>query len=483
MTVDRTTPQDASFLNIEDGINHMVMGSVAIFEGPPPAYDDVVNMFRAKLPLVPRYRQVVRTVPFGLGRPVWVDDPHFNIEYHIRHTSLPHPGSEAQLRRLVGRLMSQELDRTRPLWEGWITEGLEDGKWALVSKTHHSMVDGVGSVDILNVIMDSTPEPSVPLPAAWSPGPTPSSAELAAQALWDLARSPYEQFRALRSATRAPRQAARQLAEVIRGTTVLAGLIRPTAPSSLNGPIGPNRRYAWANGSVDDIKTVRKALGGTFNDVVLAVITRGLRDLLVSRGETVEGRVIRSLVPVSLRARDAQGKAIGDGDFHNKVSAMIAELPVGLTDPVERLSVISGQMAHLKDSKEAVAAEVLMSLTGFAPPMLLAAATRMATRIPQHNVNTVTTNVPGPQTPRYLAGRRMLQCYPYVPLGGQVRVGVAIFSYLNHLSFGVTGDYDTAPDIAILCSGIEDGMSELLKLSAPSAPATRRRSGSRDRGR
>jgi len=409
MTADRTTPQDASFLSMEDGINHMVMGSVAIFEGSPPAYDDVVNLYRAKLPLVPRYRQVARTVPFGLGRPVWVDDAHFNLEYHIRHTSLPRPGSGDQLRRLVGRLMSQELDRARPLWEAWVTEGLEDDKWALVSKTHHSMVDGVGFVDIMNVIMDSTPEPSVLLPVTWSPGATPSSAALAAQAVWDLARSPYEQFRALRASTRAPRQAARQLTEVVRGATAWAGLIRSTPPSSLNGPIGPNRRYAWANGSVDDIKTIRKALGGTFNDVVLAVITRGFRDLLVSRGETVEDRVIRSLVPVSVRARDARGKAVGDGDFHNKVSVMIAELPVGLTDPVERLAVIRDQLADLKDSKEAVAAEALMSLAGFAPPMLLAAGTRMAARMPQHRVNTVTTNVPGPQTPWFLAGRRMLQ--------------------------------------------------------------------------
>jgi diacylglycerol O-acyltransferase / wax synthase len=216
--------------------------------------------------------------------------------------------------------------------------------------------------------------------------------------------------------------------------------------------------------------------------VVLAVITGGLRDLLVSRGESVEGRVVRSLVPVSVRSRDARGKAIGDGDFHNKVSGMIAELPVGLADPVERLAVISRQMADLKDSKEAVAAEALMSLTGFAPPLLLAVGTRMAARIPQRSVNTVTTNVPGPQTPLFLAGRRMLQCYPIVPLAGHVRVGVAIFSYLNQLSFGVTGDYDTAPDIEIVCQGIEDGMSELLKLSPPPKPATRRRNGSRNQG-
>ena len=483
MPVERMTPQDASFLDVEDGINHMTMGSVAIFEGPPPAYDDALRMFAAKLPLVPRYRQLVQTIPFGLGWPVWVDDPHFDIEYHVRHTSLPHPGGEEQLRRLVGRLMAQELDRGRPLWEAWIIEGLEDDKWALVSKTHHSMVDGVGSVDILTLITDSTSEPSVALPDSWSPEPVPGSAALVTQALQSLAASPYERLRAVRASARAPLRAGRQMADVIRGAIASARLMRPIPPSSLNGSIGPNRRYAWANGSVDQIRTIRRAQGGTFNDVVLAVITRGLRDLLVSRGETVDGRIVRSLVPVSVRVRDARGRAVGDGDLHNKVSGVIAELPVGLTDPLERLRAISDQMAHLKDSKQAVAAEALMSLTGFAPPLLLAVVTRMAARVPQHSVNTVTTNVPGPQTPLFFAGRRMLHVYPYVPLGGQVRVGVAILSYLDQVSFGVTGDYDTAPDIGILCNGIEDEMSQLLKLSNPPGPPTRRRRGSKERAR
>jgi len=465
VSVDRLSPLDASFLHIEDHVSHMHIASVAIFEGPEPPFEDVVTMVRGKLPLVPRYRQVVRFVPLDLGRPVWVDDPHFNLDYHVRHTALPAPGGEAELRKLVGRVMSQQLDRTKPLWEIWVVQGLEDGRWATLSKTHHAMVDGVSGTDLLTVIMDSSPRPSRRVPDHWRPEPSPSGAQLASDAIAGLIRSPYEQLRAVRAATRVPRQALSQLAEVARGMSAMAGLARPTPVSTLNGPIGPHRRYAWASTCVDDIKTVRKHHGGTFNDVVLAAITRGFRDLLLSRGEPVD-RVVRTLVPVSVRPRDAAGRAVGDGTLENKVSAMFAELPVGLDDPVERLHAVTAQMEGLKESKEAIAGEALTSLSGFAPPMLLALGMRLAGRMAQRNINTVTTNVPGPQAPLYAAGRRMLKAYPYVPLAGQVRIGVAIFSYDGQVNFGVTGDHDTTPDLDVLCRGIEAGMDELLALSA-----------------
>jgi diacylglycerol O-acyltransferase len=438
------SPLDASFLHIEDdGVSHMHIASVGIFEGPEPRFDEIVSMIKGKLPLVPRYRQVVRSVPLDLGRPVWVDDPHFNIAYHLRHTALPAPGGEAELRRLVGRVMSQPLDRTKPLWEIWIVQGLEDDRWAMLSKTHHAVVDGVSGTDLLAVVMDITPEPSQPIPDSWRPEAAPSRRQLAAQAVVDMARSPYEQLRAVRAATRGPRQAVGEVSEILRGVSAMAGLVRPTPVSSLNGPIGPHRRYAWAQTSVDDIKTVRKKFGGSFNDVVLATITRGFRELLQSRGEPVD-RVIRSLVPVSLRARGESGLAVGDGTVANKVSAMFATLPVG----------------------QALAGEAMTSLAGFVAPVLLALGTRVASRAAQRNINTVTTNVPGPQIPLYVAGRRMVKCFPYVPLGGQIRVGVAIFSYNGDVNFGVTGDYDTAPDIEVLCHGIEEGMAELIKLAS-----------------
>jgi diacylglycerol O-acyltransferase len=464
MTGDRLSPLDSSFLHLEDRVSHMHIGSIAIFEGPEPPFEKFVAMVEGKLPLVPRYRQVVREVPLELGRPVWVDDPDFNIDYHVRHTALPAPGGEEELRRLVGRVMSQQLDRTKPLWEIWVVQGLDEGRWAMVAKTHHAMVDGVSGTELLAVIMDTSPQPSPPVADDWHPAPLPSGTRLAAEAVVDLALSPYEQVRAVRAATRVPREALHQLGEVVQGISSMAGVLRSNPVSTLNGPIGPHRRYAWASTSVEDVKVVRKGLGGTFNDVVLAAITGGFRELLRSRGEPVD-RVVRTLVPVSVRARDVSGRAVGDATYDNKVSAMFASLPVNIEDPAEQLHAITAQMQGLKESKEAVAGEALTSLSGFAPPMLLALGMRVAGRVSQRNINTGTTNVPGPQFPLYAAGRRMLKCYPYVPLFGQVRIAIAIFSYDGQVTFGVTGDYDSAPDLEVLCRGIEDAMRRLVELS------------------
>ncbi len=461
MSTDRLSPLDASFLHVEDDVSHMHIGAISIFEGPPPPFSSVMSMIQGKLPLVPRYRQVVRFVPLELGRPVWVDDPHFNIEYHLRHSALPAPGGDVELRALVGRVMAQQLDRAKPLWEIWVVEGLDGGRWAMIAKTHHALVDGVAGTDLLAAIMDTSPHPSPAVLDHWSPIPARSRPRLAVGALADLARSPYEQLLALRATTRVPRQALRQVSEVARGLTSMSGLVKPTPASSLNGPLGPHRRYEWTSTSVDDIKMVRKSLGGTFNDVVLAVISHGFRTLLLSRGESVD-RVVRALVPVSVRARSSTGMAVGDGTMENKVSAMFAELPVGIEDPAARLRAITLQMEGLKESKEAVAGEALTSLSGFAPPMLLALGMRLATRVAQRNVNTVTTNVPGPQLPLYVAGRKMVRAYPYVPLAGQVRIGVAIFSYDGQVNFGITGDLDTTADLDVLRHGIEQGMTELL---------------------
>ncbi len=461
------SPLDASFLHIEDAVTHMHIGSVGIFEGPPPGPGEVKTAIAARLPLVPRYRQKVRFVPLMLGRPTWVDDQHFNLDYHLRRTALPAPGGDEELRNLVGRVMSQQLDRAKPLWEMWVAEGLDDGRWALISKTHHCMVDGVSATDLLSVML-STERDSVP-PAVdrWRPDPDPSGGALITHALAARASSPYEGVRGLLSAARGPRRVASQLAEVTRGLVNLRPLLSPAAGSSLNGPIGPHRRWDWARARLLDVRQIREAHGGTINDVVLAAITNGFRDLLLGRGESVEGRVIRTLVPVSVRTEDDRGA------YNNKVSAMFAELPVELEDPLARLSSLREQMQHLKHSGQAVAAERLTALGGFAPAMLLALAGRVGTRLPQSSVNTVTTNVPGPQQPLYLAGKRMLEAFPFVPLGGHVRVGVAIFSYDGGINFGVTGDLDSAPDIGVLCRGIEHGVTQLLDAAARKAGSGR----------
>ncbi len=449
----RLSSQDASFLHLEDAVSHFHIGAVAILEGPPPPYDALVERVRANLPQVPRYRQKVHFVPFALGRPVWVDDPHFNLGYHVRRTALPDPGGDEELRVLIGRVMSQQLDRHKPLWEMWMIEGLSERRWVLITKLHHSMVDGVSGAELLRAILDEQREPELVMPAAWSPERQPPGAELAGRALAHRARSPFE---GLRSVLDSPRRAAERAVGTVEGLSTLSGILRPPRASSLNGPIGPHRRWDWARSRLSEVKLIRNALGGTVNDVVLTAIAGGFRELLASRGEPTD-RVVRSLVPVSVRAADEQG------EYNNRVSAIFADLPVGIEDPVERLVSVTGQMEHLKGSQEAVAGDVLVGLSGFAPAMLLSLALRAATRMPQRSVNTVTTNVPGPQRPLYAAGRRMLECFPYVPLAGHVRVGVAIFSYDGALGFGVTGDYDRAPDIGVLCRGIERSMAELVK--------------------
>ena len=462
--------QDASFLDVEDEINHMHIGSVGIFEGPPPSRSDLMRGVQSKLHLVPRYRQKVRFPPLRVGPPVWIDDVHFNLEYHVRRTALASPGGEAELKTLVGRVMSQQLDRNKPLWEMWVAEGLGGGRWALISKVHHCMVDGVSATDLLSVLLDSEREPLPGTAPPWTPAREPSVAELVAQPLARRLATPLDALGGVRALIDRPRELAELALETVRGTAALRGLLRPTPRSSLNGPIGPHRRWDWGHVQLSDIKTVRGALGGTINDVVLAVISRGFRDLLISRDEDPAQRVVRTLVPVSVRRPGEKGT------YNNRVSAMFAELPVGVEDPVERLEAVRTQMEGLKHSKQAVAGEVLTSLSGFAPSLLLALGTRLAFQIPQRMLNTVTTNVPGPQQPLYLAGRRMLEAVPYVPLAGQVRVGVAIFSYDGALKFGVTGDWESASDIRVLCEGIENGMSDLLSAAdEPESPAPQAR--------
>jgi WS/DGAT/MGAT family acyltransferase len=454
--MDRMSPQDASFLHIENDVNHMHIASIAIFEGPPPTHSEIVDMVAAKLHRVPRYRQVVRFVPLDLERPVWVDDPHFNIRYHVRHTALPSPGSDEQLRNLVGRVMAQQLDRAKPLWEMWIVEGLEDNRWAILSKTHHCMVDGVSATDLLTVIMDDHVDTVREAPEPWEPEPMPTDAGLLADALRERLFSPAEMVRSVRSAVRGPRRLVSRAREFATGIGSLRGVATPV-DVSLNGPIGPHRRWNWARTNLRDIKQIRHAFGGTVNDVVLAVITKGFRELLLSRKQKVKGQVVRTLVPVSVRRENERGA------YNNRVSAMFATLPVGIENPVKRLESLREQMEDLKEKKQAVAAEALTSLSGFAPPLLLALGGRVFARVNQRNVQTVTTNVPGPQQTMYAAGRRMLHALPYVPLAGSVQIGIAIFSYAGQLTFGVTGDYDAVPDIDVLCYGIEEGVEELLK--------------------
>ncbi len=462
--VDAMSAQDAAFLHIEDGTSPMHIGSVAVLEGPAPAYGQIVRLIAGKLPLVPRYRQKVRFAPAGIGRPVWVDDPHFQILYHIRHTAVPPPGGRDELRNLAGRVFAQLLDRSKPLWELWMVEGLAGNRWALISKVHHCMVDGISATDLLTVMFDAMETPvAAAAPEEWTPAPEPGAFGLAVQGLTKSLIEPVAGLRGVPAAVRAGTRPKARLAQAAVLVRSLAEWRRPPA-TSLNGPIGPHRRWSWAEAGIGDVKAVRQAFGGTVNDVVLAAITSGFRTLLLHRGEDVSNRVVRTLVPVSVRADHERGT------FNNRVSGMFPGLPVSIADPVERLDAISAQLAVLKDAGQAVAGDALVQLAGFAPPMLLALGARLAARTPQHLLQTVATNIPGPQSPLYVEGRRMVYSYPYVPILGTVRIGVAIFSYCGRLFFGITGDYDSVSDIDVFRDGIEGGIRELVAAAGGDAP-------------
>ena len=458
--MDRLNPLDAIFVDAEDGDRHvsMAIASIAVFEGPAPSHEEFLAHLAGRLPRVPRYRHKLRTVPFRLGRPVWVEDPDFDIRYHVRRTALPAPGGDRQLADLMARVMSQRLDRDHPLWEYWVAEGLSEGRWAVISKVHHCMVDGVSGTDLYGVIFDFSPEGSPPATDDRPPATAePSSVELAARAALDAVVLPVREAVALSAVAADPAAAVRQAADTARALAKLAPAIRPATGSSLSGQIGRQRRYTWARVSLDDVKTIKQELGGTVNDVVLAAISGGFRTLLLARGEEPGPHMVRSLVPVSVRAPGEENV------YENQVSAILADLPVHVADPVERLAAVRAELLALKASREAMAGQALTSLGRFTPFPLASWWARLAFGLPQREIVTVTTNVPGPRQPLYGMGRRLLEIIPYVPIATTLRTGVSIFTYCGNVTFGITGDFAANPDLPVLAHGIEDGVAELLK--------------------
>jgi diacylglycerol O-acyltransferase / wax synthase len=457
--MDRLTTLDAEFLHLEDDIAHMHIAGACVFSGAPPAFDDLRELVASKLHLIPRYRQRVRQVPFELGRPVWADDPHFDLGYHLRHTALPRPGDDATFCRLMGRLMSQPLDRDRPLWETWLVEGLEGGHWALVFKIHHCMVDGIAGVELLAVLLDAEAETPLPRPEPWEPRPEPSGVAKVLDAWAGLVGDAFSTALDLARAALHPPGAIRAAIGAARGLARFAGELGNTPILSIEGSIGPHRVWAHSSASLDDVRRIRAAFGGTINDVVLAVVSAGYRDLLIARGEVADDAVVRSMVPVSTRHGD------GHGVPDNRVSSLLYDLPVHVADPVERLGLVHEQMSELKGSHMAEAGEAVTAIGDLAPPMVVGALSRLAIRAmhqrPQRSINTVTTNVPGPQFPLYCLGREMLEYRPFVPISHGVRVSTAILSYNGRLYFGITGDYKTAADIDLVASGAARGVDQL----------------------
>ncbi len=469
----RLTALDSSFLHLEDSSAHMHVASVMLFEGDPPAYDDLLESIDRRLHLVPRYRQKLAYVPLGQGRPRWVDDPHLNLRYHVRSTALPSPGSEEQLRALAGRVFAQQLDRDKPLWELWLVEGLEGGRFAMLSKTHHSLVDGISGVDIMTVLFDTSEDPVVPPDpgSRWLARPLPSSAQLLGEALVERATVPAELARTVRAVFRTPRQMARGVVEAAAGVGAMAWAgINPAPPSPYNAEIGPHRRFTWVRTELSDMKAIKDELGVSVNDVVLASVAGALGRHLRRRGHDTDGLELKAMVPVSVRADDQRG------EIGNKVSAVMAALPVWCREPVARLDIVHDEMKGLKEGGQALGAQVLTELSGYAPPTVMAQASRLMSR--QRLFNLVVTNVPGPQFSLYLMGRRALDPFPMVPLAKGQGLGVAIVSYDGRMNFGLVGDYEVLHDIDELARDLYDSISELgaaagVELStAPPPPPT-----------
>ena len=463
--LERLTAVDASFLTNETSASHMHIGAVLVFEGPPPKYVDFVEHVRSKLDKVPRFRQRLVVPPLEAGRPLWADDVNFNLTYHIRHTALPEPGGEQQLKRLTGRVFSQQLDRSKPLWEMWLVQGLERDRFAVLTKTHHAAVDGVGGVDIGTVLFDLEPIPEpAPSDNGWVPAPQPSTADLVARGVVDAVVAPVKLAERAVEAVRHPESAARRVGEALEGLGEVVGAFADPAPDvPLNREIGPHRRFTWARSELATFKLIKDTLGGTVNDVVLAVVTGALRVWLHGRGVRTEGLELRALVPVSIRAEDEHG------NLGNRITAMRGPLPVYVEDPVRRLRVVSEEMEGLKRSKQALGAEVISRFNDFAPPTLLAQASRInfSTRL----FNLIVTNVPGPQIPLYVLGRELEEVFPVAFLPQNHALAVAIMSYNGRLGFGLLADYDELEDVEVFAEGLESSLAELEQAARAVAPA------------
>jgi diacylglycerol O-acyltransferase / wax synthase len=477
--LDRLSAIDASFLHQEGPSSHMHVGGLAIFAGPPPPMEEVIEQVRGRLHLVPRYRQRLAHTALDSGRPVWVDDPSFNLEYHFRHTALPPPGSRAQLLRLTARINSQQLDRSKPLWETWFVEGLEDGRFALIWKTHHALIDGIAGVDLATVLFDLSPVPPTIEHSGtpWKPKPDPGTGTLLVAGLRGALNAALELTAHALDAAAHPERAVGRLREVTEGIGEVAwAAVNPAPDTPLNVEIGPHRRFVGVACRLDDFKLIKNTFGGTVNDVVLSVVSGALRSFLEDRGVRTEGLELRALVPVSVRTKDERNQ------FGNRIAAMRAALPVYVEDPVTRLDVVRQAMDGLKDSKQALGAEVIAGVQNFAPPTILAQASRInfSTRL----FNLLVTNIPGPQFPLYVLGHELEEVFPVAFLPRKHALAVAIMSYNGAINFGLLGDFDALSDIDRVAEGLErelaalrtratEARAEAEEAAAEPAPATK----------
>lgn len=469
---ERLSFLDTSFLALESAETHMHVGTVATFAGGDLVGDDggldfdtVRARIESRLHLVPRYRQRLAWIPLE-QYPVWVDDTHFNVDFHVRHTALPRPGSDEQLRALAGRLMSQRLDREKPLWELWFVEGLTDDRFAIIAKIHHCMVDGMAGVDLMSILLDLAPTAEIPEPEAWTPRPAPTGAELVVGETARLTRTVLDAAKGLRDGIGAGvRERLGSLRESVStrasamNASLQSGWLSPASLTPINERIGPNRRFTWATVPLADVKTIRSAFGVSVNDVLLAAVAGALRTFLRRhRGFALDDVEMRAMVPVSVRADTRFGAS------SNQVAMWLVGLPVADPDPVSRLRIIQAETMQLKRSRQAEGAAALVQASSGTPTRMLSAGLRAATEMRPFNLTV--TNVPGPQFPLYLHTSPMLEVYPLVPLWQHHGVGVALFSYMGTVHWGISTDWDLVPDTHALVASVHKAMADLLAAAA-----------------
>jgi WS/DGAT/MGAT family acyltransferase len=462
----RLTTLDASFLYLEEETTAMHVGAVMTFRTPAGGfdYDRLVDLVSARIAGVPRYRQKVRSVPGHLANPVWVDDDEFDLTYHVRRSALPRPGSEQQLLDLVARVEERPLDRDRPLWEVYLVEGLSGGRFAIVTKTHQALVDGINAVDIGQLILDPTERvPGLPTDT-WTAEPEPSDLDLVVGAISDLVRRPGDLVDAVIAGVGEVRAVGLRVAsEVGRVASAVAHTAaRPAPTSPLNAEIGSARRFVTVTTDLADYREIRARLSRpgedevTVNDVVLATVSGALRSWLLTRGEPVRPATsVSAMVPMSVRD-DVGGTRLG-----NSVQAFVVRLPVGEANPVMRLYQVAYATRAHQDTGRAVGAEALVGLAGFAPPTLHSLGARVASAMSRRVFNLVITNVPGPQQPLYAAGARMLASYPVMPLAKGQAVSIGLTSYDGKVCYGLNADRDAMPDVDVLAQCLVDALAEL----------------------
>lgn len=464
---DRLSALDSTFLALEDANVHMHVAAVALFEAAPLRdADGGLDVARIRagvesaLGEAPRFRQKLAWIPL-FGHPVWVDDERFNLAYHVRHTALPRPGDVRQLKRLTARILSQKLDRGKPLWEMWVVEDVEGDRFGLIAKAHHCMVDGISGLDLLAQMMRLDPDPTLKPATRWFPRPAPDGARMVADEVWHRASFPASLAREVLRSVARPEELAGQLWEQAAAfAETLRGGLKGTMSTPLNEDIGPYRRFDWTRHDLAAVREIRERFGGTLNDVVLATAAGAIGGFLEARGIDIRKSAFRAQVPVSTRVR-------GDKKAGNRVVMLMADLPIAETDPVERLKQVHQTMTQLKRSRQRFGIQLIEEVSDRTLPGLWVSFARLATR--QRSFNVVITNVPGPPRTAYLLGARMEEIYPLVPLAQQQALGIALFSYDGGLHWGLHADWDAVPDLHDLAERLDDEFERLLKLASTAA--------------